>query len=866
MKSPEQLFFLDQQANKKTIRIAFFSLSFLILLAIGVVFILQQSDGTSLESFVLLLGTIPVFAAIGLIHFGKIETAGGIIGTALTIMITVLATIGQGVYDIGTMAYPAILIIASLVLKKNTVVYLAGLTILCNGWLVFGAIYGIYQPNYPEESFFRQFLISSLILLITMFAVYVLSNTVRRSLKSAQSELEERQRVEQALRNAENMYRTLVEQTSVVIYRDAPAEEGNTSYISPQIERLLGYSMKEWERNPQLWRELTHPDDLQMVLSEIKKYLKTGERSVTEYRMKTKDNRWVWFQDESIVITDNDGSSLYVHGVLIDITNRKNAEQKIKQREAILGAVAETAQLLLKSRNWREDVNTVLKLLGEAAGASHVYIFENHKGNNGELLSSQRYEWTKPGKIPELNNPDYQNTKLKPLPNIEDWYNNLRTGKPFYGSKSQYPDYWEERFDNPGLKTILDVPITVNGQWWGIIGFDDYENELPWSKAETDALIAAAGNLGTAIARQQSDDELRISEEKFELAFHHTYVAMAISGVEDHNLVDVNDAFTKISGFSREDAIGKRAGRDLKIWPNQSDRDFILNTLQEKGYIDEYRAEFRRKNGEIGVGLLSAVNVTISGKQCQLYTFYDISKLDQLMSELKSKNDELQSFTYTVSHDLKAPLVTISGFLGYLEEDVKKGDSVRVNKDILRITEAVKKMQRLLNELLELSRIGRMMNPPENVPFGEIVQDALRVVEGLLQEKHVKVEVDADLPSIYGDRVRLTEIIQNLVDNAAKFTGNQSHPVIRIGTRMDNGTQVFFVSDNGIGIEEDHRERVFGLFNKLDANTEGTGIGLALVKKIVEVHEGTIWIENNLTDTGTTFCFTLAAVPERGAA
>lgn len=385
-----------------------------------------------------------------------------------------------------------------------------------------------------------------------------------------------------------------------------------------------------------------------------------------------------------------------------------------------------------------------------------------------------------------------------------------------------------------------------------------------WSKPETDALIAAAGNLGTAIERQKTDGELRFSEEKFELAFHHTYVAMAISGTEDHKLVDINDAFTKVLEYSREDAIGKRAGRDLNIWPNQSDRDFILDTLQERGYIDEYRAEFRRKNGEIGVGLLSAVNVTIGGKLCQLYTFYDISKLDQLMNELKSKNDELQSFTYTVSHDLKAPLVTISGFLGYLEEDVKKRDSARVSKDILRITEAVKKMQRLLNELLELSRIGRMINPPEKVPFGEIVQDALVAVEGRLKERAVMVEVDADLPSVYGDRVRLIEVIQNLVDNASKFMGDQSHPVIRIGTRMDNGSQVFVVSDNGIGIETDQQERVFGLFNKLDANSEGTGIGLALVKKIIEVHGGTIWIENNTTERGTTFCFTLANDTERG--
>src|SRR5690606_1819992 len=164
----------------------------------------------------------------------------------------------------------------------------------------------------------------------------------------------------------------------------------------------------------------------------------------------------------------------------------------------------------------------------------------------------------------------------------------------------------------------------------------------------------------------------------------------------------------------------------------------------------------------------------IGDKPCQLYSFYDISKIDQLMSELRSKNDELQSFTYTVSHDLKAPLVTISGFLGYLEEDVKKGDEARVSKDILRITQAVAKMQRLISELMEVSRIGRIVSPPEDIPFSEIVQDALKAVEGRMKESQVKVEVDADLPSVRGDRVRLVEVVQNLVDNAAKFMGAQS--------------------------------------------------------------------------------------------
>ena len=166
-------------------------------------------------------------------------------------------------------------------------------------------------------------------------------------------------------------------------------------------------------------------------------------------------------------------------------------------------------------------------------------------------------------------------------------------------------------------------------------------------------------------------------------------------------------------------------------------------------------------------------------------------------------------------------------------------------------------MQKMLSELLELSRIGRLMNPAEEVSFGEIVQEALRLVEGRLAEKQVQVRVDTEFPIVQGDRLRLVEVVQNLVDNAAKFMGNQPNPQIEIAVKTENGKSMFYVSDNGIGIEPSQHERVFGLFNKLDTNTEGTGIGLALVKRIIEVHGGKIWVESDGNGNGTTFYFTL---------
>ena len=576
--------------------------------------------------------------------------------------------------------------------------------------------------------------------------------------------------------------------------------------------------------------------------------------------MRTRGNQWIWFQDESIVIKDDEGKPLYVHGVLIDITERKNAEQKVKQREAVLSAVAQTAQQLLKASDWRMEIQSILKQLGDATNASHVYVFINHPGSIDVILSSMEYEWAAPGFKSELDNPVYQDTRLIKIPGIEDWFTNMTNGKSFYGSKNEYPEFWERAFDPVGLKTLLDVPVYVSGQWWGIIGFDDYVNERPWSQAEIDALTAAAGSLGTAIARQQADEALRVSEEKFQLAFHHTFVPMVISRASDRIILDVNQAFCDGTGYTRDEATG-HTGLDLKLWVNLEEQKKLTNMLAKQDYVSELKTEFRRKSGETGVALISAVKIALGDEPCFLYTLYDISKIEQLLQELQAKNDELQRFTYTVSHDLRAPLITVSGFVGYLEQDIRKGDWEKANKDMLRITEGITKMQKLLTELLELSRIGRLTNPPEEVLFEEIVRDALELVEGRLTTRQVQVEVEADLPTVSVDRTRLVEVIQNLVDNAAKFMGDQKDPTIEIGAKTNSGGTVFFVRDNGIGMEPEHFERVFGLFNKLDIHTEGTGIGLALVKRIIEVHGGRIWIESAGRDKGTTFYFTLAVRP-----
>jgi len=235
----------------------------------------------------------------------------------------------------------------------------------------------------------------------------------------------------------------------------------------------------------------------------------------------------------------------------------------------------------------------------------------------------------------------------------------------------------------------------------------------------------------------------------------------------------------------------------------------------------------------------------------------DITERKLAEEALQAKNEELIRFNYTVSHDLRSPLVTIKTFLGYLERDLACADADNVVRDMGYIHSAADKMNTLLEQLLDLSRIGRLVNPPVEGPLREMVQEALDLVAGRIAVRGVKVEVTQEPVLLYGDRPRLVEVFQNLIDNAVKFMGDQSEPLVEIGVETKNGGRILFVRDNGMGIDPRHKDKLFGLFEKFDAGMEGSGMGLALVKRIIEVHGGRIWAESEGVGKGACFYFTL---------
>jgi PAS domain S-box-containing protein len=384
-----------------------------------------------------------------------------------------------------------------------------------------------------------------------------------------------------------------------------------------------------------------------------------------------------------------------------------------------------------------------------------------------------------------------------------------------------------------------------------------------WSEEEN-RLVQIIGAVQDVTLQKQSEEMLKETLLQ-QAAILNSIPDMAWLKNKNSQYMAVNEQFTITAGRKIEDILGRT---DSEIW----DREFaelyrkddleVMQSRQRKRmeelqmdktgrryWVETIKTPILNTEGEV-VGTVGIAREITERKKAEI-------ERETLITELEAKNAELERYTYTVSHDLKSPLVTIRGFLGYLEKDALTGNTKKFKDDIRRIEDATTKMQALLSDLLEFSRIGRLMNEPTEALFIDIVKDTLELMHGQIKAKNVLVKVQ-DMPAVvHGDRTRLIEVIQNLVDNAIKFMGDQPKPQVTIGsvTNEQNET-VFFVRDNGIGIEKQYHDRIFTLFNKLSTDTEGTGIGLTLVKRIIEVHKGRIWLESE-PGKGTTFYFTL---------
>ncbi|MDD5094508.1 MAG: PAS domain S-box protein [Dehalococcoidia bacterium] len=358
--------------------------------------------------------------------------------------------------------------------------------------------------------------------------------------------------------------------------------------------------------------------------------------------------------------------------------------------------------------------------------------------------------------------------------------------------------------------------------------------------------------------RRKAENELVIKDKAIASAAN----AICIADF-DGNLTYVNPAFLKMWDFdSAAEVLGKSI---LDFWPEEDHKQDTIKTLYEKR---SWHGELvkQRKNGLEFYSQLSISPVIDSDDRpiAIMASFIDLTERRQaeqtqerLNHQLQAQISELEAFSYGIAHDLRSPLVSIEGFSRLLREDMQNQQMENVQEDIRLLESGVRKMQGFLNSTLEYSRSGQMIKPTANVSFGKIVDDVIAEINGQISSIGATFSLANKFPKVHADRNRIIQVLTNLVQNSIKYRDKTVPLKIEIGHYLSKNGPVFFVRDNGIGIDASEAKKVFGLFYRGTAEGEGSGIGLAVVKKIIEAHGGRIWIQEGQSGKGTTMCFTL---------
>jgi PAS domain S-box-containing protein len=325
-------------------------------------------------------------------------------------------------------------------------------------------------------------------------------------------------------------------------------------------------------------------------------------------------------------------------------------------------------------------------------------------------------------------------------------------------------------------------------------------------------------------------------------------------------IVNVNRTFLTMFGYERED-LNRKSLVDAII-PSDSKRESA--SLMEQliqGKPVQASTSRQRKDGSIVPVDMYGVPIIVNNQAYGIFGMYvDITdrriaeeRRAELMQELESINKELNDFAYIVSHDLKAPLRAIGSLVSWLTTDYGEKLGEEGNEMLKMLLGRTTRMHDLIDGVLKYSRLGRQKDELSTIELDKVVPD---VVDLISPPSNIEVKIHRPLPMIMGESTRVQQVFQNILSNAIKFM-DKPKGLIEIGCTRENGHWKFNISDNGPGIEERHFTKIFQIFQTLSARDsyESTGIGLTIVKKVVEMHGGKIWLESNV-GVGTTFFFT----------
>ena len=407
-----------------------------------------------------------------------------------------MTSLSGGIRSLDIIFFVSGTVIAGIIFGARGTLFYAGLSILTGLGLILAGNAGVQFPQiftFPPVSVW---IILCINLAFTVVPLQVALESLSTSASRAHSN--------------EERYRLIASVMSDYAFSIRYASDGTITdqWISGAFEIITGYTVEEYIARGG-WTTIVHPEDREMDAHDMAQ-LHANKKVVTEIRLVRKDGDIRWVRSYGHPFWDEQLNELAgIYGAVQDITASKQVENDLLQREAILEIVADAANLFLKVTNWTEEVwhtevDNLLERLGTTIKASHAYVFENQLSEDNSILMSMKYEWVAPGFTNDLDNPKYKNKPMD-MDYMENWNYSVNQGIPYIGDAKHAALEDMEDLGLQGIYALLDVPIYIDGVWWGTIGFDDMAHEREWSNAEVDGLVIAANLLGATIKRQQVD-------------------------------------------------------------------------------------------------------------------------------------------------------------------------------------------------------------------------------------------------------------------------------------------------------------------------------------------------------------------------
>ncbi|MAW97031.1 MULTISPECIES: PAS domain-containing sensor histidine kinase [unclassified Leeuwenhoekiella] len=581
--------------------------------------------------------------------------------------------------------------------------------------------------------------------------------------------------------------------------------EGVPIKMNSVAEELLGYTVED---HINLYK-LVVEEDQHLVSKSFEKLVTTGAITNFEINIRRSNDEIRCVQINASVIYDPANKPLAAQGIVRDITLQKQSEQELIDSQNRLS----TLILNLESGVLLEDENRNIVITNKRFCDFFSIPVPP------ELLQGQNCEQAAEQSKDLFENPeDFVSRINELLVNKEQVLADelsMRDGRVL---ERDFIPIYEDGYYKGHLWTYRDVTLRRK-----------YRESIEAERQKYSNIIA---NMNLGLIEVNNDDEILM----------------------------INQSLEEMSGYTEAELLGEK-GMDILLYPGDRDKLNAENESRQHGASNSYEIRARRKNGELRHWLISgAPNYNINGKVVgSIGIHLDITDLknlelqkENLLRKLEKSNDELQEYAHVVSHDLKSPLRSLSALVDWIREDNRDCFDEQTFANFGLIDQTLEKMEQLISDVLNYSSMGIENSKREQVPVKQVLDDIRTLIH---IPEHIKLTYPENLPVLLADRVKLQQLFQNLIGNAIAYC-DKNPGWVQISWEEQQNVYLFKVSDNGVGIAPEYHDKIFKIFQSLQKRKESTGVGLSIVKKIVELYNGKIWLESTPGE-GTTFYFTL---------